>query len=318
VQPRRRTAITKQQRSILRALLCLALLCLPTGAFALSGAYPDNTDRFPFVVEVKFQDELICSGTVLYPRIVVTAAHCLQHKVYWRGRLLYVDDYAHPSEITVTARESNKTETYEVVRVTPSPLCRQVLAESNSSNERFAHDLALLITKDPLTVGLPRSIAPLAEKERIDRGKRGREPAASTQAEPRTDNAVLVAFGAMTCNSAMECGDAGVRRYLPVRVRESGDCFHARRDRVPISSGATDLTRAIWCLETSVMPGDSGGAFLIEGARGEFLYLGVISAQRGITPELAAVARDQRSVGTSLYPSLDFIRREARKLGYHR
>jgi hypothetical protein len=40
----------------------------------LSGATTDSGDRFPFVVEVKYQEKLICSGTALFPRIVVTAA----------------------------------------------------------------------------------------------------------------------------------------------------------------------------------------------------------------------------------------------------
>ena len=69
---------------------------------ALSGAAADSGDRFPFVVEVKYQDELICSGTVLFPRIVVTAAHCVQEKVRFRGGAFYADSYLPPDELTVT------------------------------------------------------------------------------------------------------------------------------------------------------------------------------------------------------------------------
>ena len=72
-------------------------------ALALSGATPDGDDRFPYVVEIWFGDSLICSGTVLFPRIVVTAAHCLSHRVRAPGGPLYIDEYAQASELTVVA-----------------------------------------------------------------------------------------------------------------------------------------------------------------------------------------------------------------------
>ena len=62
------------------------------------------------------------------------------------------------------------------------------------------------------------------------------------------------------------------------------------------------------------MPGDSGGALLVEGARGQLYYLGVISAQQGL--EIAASASERRSLATALYPSLGFIADRARALGY--
>jgi secreted trypsin-like serine protease len=98
---------------LLRSFLVLVLfgsLAWPFTAQALSGGTADSTDRFPFVVEILYRGELICSGTVLFPRIVVTAAHCLQQKVSWRGRQYYVDDYVHASELSVRARvEGNAT-----------------------------------------------------------------------------------------------------------------------------------------------------------------------------------------------------------------
>jgi hypothetical protein len=45
---------------------------------------------------------VICSGTVLFPRIVVTAAHRIQEKVQFRGGEFYADSYLPPVELTVT------------------------------------------------------------------------------------------------------------------------------------------------------------------------------------------------------------------------
>ena len=79
----------------MRPILALILsLILTVPAFALSGATADGEDRFPYVIEIKFEQRLVCSGTVLFPRIVVTAAHCLQHKARWPGGLVYIDEYA--------------------------------------------------------------------------------------------------------------------------------------------------------------------------------------------------------------------------------
>lgn len=67
-----------------------------------------------------------------------------------------------------------------------------------------------------------------------------------------------------------------------------------------------------------MLPGDSGGALMVEGARGELYYLGVISVQQGRRVALATTVTTKRSLATALYPSFDFILAEARKLGYAR
>ena len=92
------------------------------------------------------------------------------------------------------------------------------------------------------------------------------------------------------------------------------------RSSQPTSSGDTAVSPslAVWCMESNVLPGDSGGALLVEGPRGELYYLGVIPAQQGRSLALASNVTQKRSVATALYPSLDFILEEARKLGYAR
>ena len=130
---------------------------------------------------------------------------------------------------------------------------------------------------------------------------------------------MLVAFGADKCSSLGQCGDAGIRRYLPISIMASADCFNDSRGRPRYPPLPPELTAvlplAVWCMESSVMPGDSGGALLVEGAQGQLYYLGVISAQRGLFPEIAANASERRSLATALYPSLGFIADRARALG---
>jgi hypothetical protein len=319
---------------LLRFFLVLALfgsLAWPFTAQALSGGTADSTDRFPFVVEILYRGELICSGTVLFPRIVVTAAHCLQQKVSWRGRQYYVDDYVHAAELSVRARVEENATLYPAANLLVSPSWRQLASEA-SSGQRFAHDVALIITAAPVDVGLPPSLLTLAEDDLLEDAMEGKGAIVATaSAAPTgslrgalqrrlTQQGMLVAFGADRCSTPIDCGNAGVRRYMPVAIEDSALCFKDHRGRPMRPQMPQDLSAmlplAVWCMESSVLPGDSGGALLIEGHHGKFYYLGVISAQQGLPPDLAAVAPRPRSVATALYPSHDFILREARKLGY--
>jgi V8-like Glu-specific endopeptidase len=57
----------------------LLLLAFDASGYAIDGsvAQVDESDQFPFVVEILIGDGGSCSGVVLYPRIVVTNAHCV-------------------------------------------------------------------------------------------------------------------------------------------------------------------------------------------------------------------------------------------------
>ncbi len=316
----------------MRVLLTALLLGLglTSEASALLDATADNADRFPFVVELRLNDDLICSGTVLFPRIVVTAAHCVETRGHWRGGQ-YFNDYLKPSELTISVTRDGRTESHQVIDVAASPVWDTRSVSGFAPGERFVHDIALIITKDALNVGLPESLGELAHEELIET-QPGLSPVAGASEAERQDvlrsalskrltrHGLLVAFGADRCWSRADCGEAGIRRFQSISIKESADCFNDARGKprwppVPAEI-AVQLPLSVWCMESAVMPGDSGGALLVEGTEGQFYYLGVISAQQGPAVEVAATTLRRRSLAAALYPSLDFIAAQARKLGY--
>jgi hypothetical protein len=280
--------------------LFLFLVAAPQAASALSNAAADSSDRFPFVVEIRLQSRLICSGTVLYPRIVVTAAHCLQQKIFLRGMQLYTDEYLDPAELAVSVVRNHRTESYAVAETVVSPNWRTLIREN--SIQRFPHDLALIVTKEPIGVDAPLSA--------VQEWPQRRTPHDS--ADNTAQNGMLVAFGGERCASASSCEDAGIRRFMPVAIRERSYCFRRASERDQLGS------LSVWCLDSGVMPGDSGGALFVEADGGQLYYVGVISAQQGLPPELSGVASWRRSLAAGLATSLPFIIEKARELGYER
>jgi hypothetical protein len=311
----------------------LLLVFAATEALALSGATPDLNDRFPYVVAIKYRQRFICSGTVLFPRIVVTAAHCVQKKLDMRKNL-FADEYLRRSQLTVVAVRNGKPESYAVANVIASPVWRNYVAKPNAG-ERYAYDLGLIITKDPIDVPTPPSLQSLAADWRVpthtvpDAAKGdvvddGTQAWRDTLAEALTRNGIFVGFGATDCSALTRCGGMGIRRYRSVEIRDPVECFNAAIDahgkpgspRIEASAAAV-LPLAVWCTDFGVMPGDSGGALLIEGPAGKLYYLGVISSHWGSYTEKATKREvDKRSFAAALYPSLDLISEEARKLGY--
>ena len=284
-----------------------AFAAIPTFALSAANALPeatfDSTDRFPFVVELKFQDQLICSGTVLYPRLIITAAHCLQQKVSWRGSSFYVDDYIDASALQISLVRDGTAVSYEVLEVFVSPDWRDTTS-AGTPNERLAHDVAVVVTKQPVDVDLPPDL-PLGKTFDVRNAP--------------SLNGLLVAFGVGSCAPYGPCENAGIRRYRAVTIEQESDCgltplgnSHSGQ----YSAGSdTALVSAVWCLDASVMPGDSGGALLVEGERGQLYFCGVISAQRG-PPEIAVLSPFKQSLATMLSTNQSFIATEARRLGY--
>jgi hypothetical protein len=63
------------------------------------------------------------------------------------------------------------------------------------------------------------------------------------------------------------------------------------------------------------MPGDSGGALLVESEDGTLYYVGVISAQQVLPSALTGAASWHRTLAAAL-SNLAFIVEKARELGY--
>ncbi|GFO82281.1 MAG: hypothetical protein A49_19080 [Methyloceanibacter sp.] len=286
-------------RAFVRPFALVAFVSLSAQpAAALPGGVADRDDRFPYVVEIARNGRMICSGTVLYPRLVVTSAHCLQHVVRAWGRRIYVDAYLQPTELFVRVFRDGRMRSYAVEKtiVAPGWLAG---TPSQSIDARLPYDMALLVTRVPINVDLPLHV--------LD-AKPPLVPTPSAMAAGQ--RGVLVAFGGVRCTSSRDCADAGLRRYVNLTLQDSAACFKSRLER------EAGLPRSVWCMKNIVLPGDSGGALLVEDRDGALRYAGVISAQRGLPPELAAVSGRPQSAAAALASNLEFIAGAARALGY--
>jgi hypothetical protein len=289
-------------------------------ALALSGGVADKNDLYPYVVKITFRKQLVCSGTVLYPRIVVTAAHCVGRMLDAKERLFAEDTWPVKQFAVVTVAAGNMTSTPAEEILLP-PEWRATANEPNALG-RYAFDLALIITKEPINVSLPNSLARLP----VDMGRALGDASPPSMDEALatglTKKGMMIGFGADNCSADQRCGHVGTRRYRSVELRDPVSCFNdaldARAPGAKLDTGiAGALPFSVWCTDWGVMPGDSGGTLLVEGPNDTLYFAGVISSHWGsYAAQVKKAEADKRSFATALYPSLDFINSTARRLGY--
>src|SRR4029079_18757713 len=95
---------------ILAAAFVFCTIAVPE-AHALSGGVADKGDVYPYVVQITFRRRLVCSGSVLYPRILVTAAHGVGRVVDAKERRFAEDTWPVKQFAVVTVLAGQKTST---------------------------------------------------------------------------------------------------------------------------------------------------------------------------------------------------------------
>jgi len=264
-------------------------------AWALPDATPDGEDRFPFVVAIKAQGSLICSGTVLYPRIVVTAAHCLQQVIAWRGLRFYADAYLPPEMLSVSVVQGGEMKSYTVAETAISPGWLDSEA-GQRSGARLPYDLALLVTDEPI----------------------GRASWRLGRAQPLDAKLACWRGAPSRCAGGLRRGPLLLRRVPGCRRAALSRCCHERWRHLLQEPARPRRRLALLRLVRGFRrpAGDSGGALLVEAPDGMLHYAGVISAGSGLPPALASVGAWRQTAAASLASNLDFIEEKARALGY--
>ena len=132
-----------------------------TGAI-LNGHPARNSEQWGTVGMIlgDAEDEWLCTGTLIAPDVIVTAAHCV----------LDPESSAHAKRITVVAGapdidDPGKSEVYEVERVFPHPRAFEGEASSDPTGLGGDYDVALIKTRERIT---QVEVMPILPAKRLD------------------------------------------------------------------------------------------------------------------------------------------------------
>jgi len=267
-------------------------------AFAMTGAKLDSQNRYPFVVYLRVEDEplqpVACTGTVVFPTVVITAAHC----VVWEGKLRQGGRIFYGPTPDIS---SSKNTPFHKVIIDDHHNLNELSSDERKSAALYSvtRDLAVIILDEPADIApefLPKRMINVFDIARdwkeyaddedsiliIDAYWQNLKARLATKWKTR-----LIGFGSPKCLDGNETKDA-CRTAKPKRYHsqfDAGPCTAYRnlggvrqvvlaREREGLDQWWLVYTTNCWEQKPShsVTHGDSGGpVFLVSKDGGEIL-----------------------------------------------
>lgn len=233
------------------AIVGFVVLGFSLAAHAVPDGTVDSSNAYSMGVRIDYAGSPTCSGVVLEPRVVATAAHCFKQREVKKFSVHYVDG------------EGEKSADVDRVEV------RSGVELSSPGVVLHLDDVALLRLDDSLPVARRFYVLPFAVAI---------EPRLSQSFRVNDDGleALLVGFGSTRwCDRARAFKDCpmGERTYKTVSIRPFYRCCphcpgsYYLEDMVCFSSGR----------EHPTMYGDSGGGLFLRAKSGALVLVGIVS-----------------------------------------
>lgn len=212
------------------------------------GGTQASRGEYLWQVLLKRDGSFICGGSLIHPRWVVTAAHCVTARpAYYLG----------PNRFSVVVGEYNRS-VEENVEQTRSVI--QVIVHPGYSPSEYENDIALLELATPVTVGTAAKLISLATS-----------PADNALFDPG-DASVVTGWGTTT-----EGGNAAtILREVTVPIVSNAEC-NASYGNITAGMVCAGLTQG----GKDSCQGDSGGPLIVQTGSGSWKLAGVVSFGNG-------------------------------------